>query len=336
MSALLTATARSRPGRQPRRAAWRGGRLGFVCARLAQTAVVLLGISVLVFFMIHMIPGDPARTMLGQKATAQSVAALHRSLGLDQPLPVQYGRFLLRLLHGDLGDSLYYQQPSLDLIGQRIGATVSLMVMGTVFALLISVPLAVLAATRRGRLSDHLVRAVPMIGLGMPSFWVGLMLMLLFGITLGWFPLGGYGSGLLGHLRSLVLPGLTVALAMSPPLIRSLRAALVDCLGAEYITTARSKGIAEMRVLVRHALRNALVSSVSVIAINISGLLGSSVVIENVFGLPGLGGLMVTSIFNRDFAVVQAVTLVFAVMVVTVNLLADLAYSALDPRVVLR
>jgi peptide/nickel transport system permease protein len=201
-------------------------------------------------------------------------------------------------------------------------------------AMLIAVPLALLAATRRDRLPDHLVRAVPLVGLGFPPFWVGIVLLLVFALNLGLFPVGDYGQGgFLDHLYHLVLPALTLALAMAPILIRSLRAALLEVLESEYITTARSKGLSERRVLLRHGLRNAIGSTVSVLGVYLAYLAGGTVVVEQVFNLGGVGQLMINSVFQRDFPVVQAVTLVFAVLVVVIYLVTDVAQALIDPRV---
>jgi peptide/nickel transport system permease protein len=197
-----------------------------------------------------------------------------------------------------------------------------------------AVPLALLAATRRDRVADHVVRAVPLVGLGFPPFWVGIVLLLVFGLNLGRaFPVGGYGTGVGGHVRSLFLPALTVALSFAPILIRSLRNALLEVLEADYITTARSKGLSERRVLMTHALRNAIISTVAVLAVNLAYLVGGTFIIEQVFDLPGVGQLMLNAIFQRDFPVVQAVTLASAILLVLVYLVADIAQALLDPRV---
>jgi len=307
---------------------------GYVVRRLIQLVPIVLGVTVLVFFLIHLVPGDPARTILGNHATPQKVALLHREWGLDKPLPVQYWRFLGRMVHGDLGSSLFYSVPAGRLVVQRLPPTLWLIGLGTLLSVLISVPLAALAATKRDRLPDQVVRAVPLVGLGFPQFWLGIMLLLAFGLHLGrGFPVGGYGSGVFGHLHSMFLPSLTVALAIAPILVRSLRASLLEVFESDYVTTARSKGLPERRVLVRHALRNAVISTVSVLGVNIGYLVGGTLVIEQVFALPGIGQLMINSIFQRDFPVVQAVTLVFAIMVVLVYLLTDVVHALLDPRV---
>jgi peptide/nickel transport system permease protein len=307
---------------------------GYAARRLLQMIPIALGVTLLVFFLIHLVPGDPARTMLGTRATPERIALLHEEWGLDKPLPVQYWRFLERLVQGDLGSSLFYSVPAGRLVLERLPVTLWLIALGTLFAVVIAVPLAVLAARRRDRLTDHVVRAVPLVGLGFPQFWIGIMLLLAFGLHAGRaFPVGGYGEGFFGHLRSMFLPALTVALAISPILIRSLRASMLEVLESDYVTTARSKGLPERRVLVRHALRNAVISMVSVLGVNIGFLVGGTLVVEQVFALPGIGQLMINSIFQRDFPVVQAVTLAFAVMVVLVYLTTDIVHALLDPRV---
>jgi peptide/nickel transport system permease protein len=309
-------------------------RFAYILRRLLQAIPVLLGVTVLVFFMIHLVPGDPARTMLGVHATPQRVAALHREWGLDRSVPEQYWLYLKRLLHGNLGTSLFYRVSTASLITGRLPVTLWLIAYGTLLSIAIAVPLATLAATRKDRAPDHAVRAVPLVGLGFPPFWLGIMLLLAFALNLGrLFPVGGYGTGFFGHLHSMFLPALTVAIGISPLLIRSLRASLLQVLESDYVTTARSKGIPERRVISRHALRNAVVSTVAVLGVNIAFLVGSTVVIEQVFALPGIGQLMISSILQRDFPVVQGVTLVFGIMVVLVYLATDVLHSLLDPRV---
>jgi peptide/nickel transport system permease protein len=307
--------------------------LAYVGRRLLTLVPVLLGVTVIVFFMIHLVPGDPARTLLGVRATDEAVAALHVEFGLDQPLWQQYLNFMGRLLHGNLGRSFFYDAEVTELVGLRLPATIWLLVAATLLALAISVPLAVLAATRRGSLVDQAIRAVPLIGLGMPAFWLGIMLVLLFGLKLRLFPVAGFGTTPVQHVSSIVLPGLTIALALTPILIRSLRTSMIGVLDSDYVVTARAKGLSHRRVITGHTLRNASVSSITVLGVNIAWLVGSTLVVERVFALPGLGTLMLDSIFNRDFPVVQGVTLVFAIMVVTINLVTDVVHGTLDPRV---
>ena len=307
--------------------------LSYIGRRIVSLPPVVLGITLIVFFMIHLVPGDPARTLLGIKATDEAVAALHIQFGLDKPLWQQYWEFLGRLAHGDLGHSYFYQDSVVSLIGDRLPSTLWLVIASALAAVLISVPLAMWAASRRGGIADNVIRVVPLVGLGMPAFWLGIMLILVFGLKLGLFPVSGFGKTVPEHLRSIVLPAITVALALTPILVRSLRTSMISVLGNDYITIARAKGLTSSRVLLGHVLRNATVSSVTVLGVNIAYLIGSTLVVERVFALPGLGTLMLDAIFNRDFAVVQGVTMVFAVMVVVVNLLTDLSHAALDPRV---
>jgi peptide/nickel transport system permease protein len=307
----------------------------YLAGRLAQVVLVLLGVTIATFGLLHLVPGNPARTLLGVHATPHEVAVLDREWGLARPLPVQYASYLDRLLHGNLGTSIYYQAPVATLIGHALPVTLAMLGIGALFGIIAAVPLALLAATRPGRPVDHAVRVLPLVGLGMPPFWVGFVLLLLFALTLRIFPAGGYGTTPAQHLASLILPGLTVAAVTTPILVRSLRLALVGALGSDFVTAATAKGLTRSRVLLRHGLRNALIPAVSVLAVNLGYLLGGTVVIENVFGLPGIGNLLLTGIFNRDFDIVQSITLLYAVIVVLINLTADVGYAALDPRVVL-
>ena len=307
--------------------------LAFIGRRLWQLLPVLFGITLVVFFMIHLIPGDPASTLLGNRSTPQAVAALRQQFGLDEPLYRQYLDFLGRILRGDLGSSFVYKSPVRGLVQGRISATLWLLGTGALFSLVLSIPLAVLAASRKDGARDQAVRIVPLIGLGMPAVWVGLMLQLFFSLRLGWFPVSGFGTTVAEHLRSIVLPAATVAVALAPILVRSLRTSLLDVLDSDYVLTARAKGISRSRLLTRHALRNAAVSSVTVVGVNIAYLVGATVIVERVFALPGLGTLMLESIYSRDFPVVQGVVIVIAVLVVLVNLATDLAHASLDPRV---
>jgi peptide/nickel transport system permease protein len=307
--------------------------LVYILKRLVALIPVLFGISLIVFFLIRLIPGDPAATLLGSHATPETVHELRTQLGLTQPVWRQYLTFLGHLLHGNLGYSYVYSSSVVGLITTSLPVTIWLLVSGTVFTLLIAVPLAVLAAARRNGVADNVIRAVPVIGLGLPSFWLGIILILVFGLKLHWFPVAGYGTSLPEHLRGIVLPGITVALALSPILIRSLRASMIEVLSSDYIVTAHSKGISTSRVVLGHALRNAAVSSVTVLGVNIAYLTGTTLVVERVFSLPGIGQQMINSILGRDFPTVQGITLTFAIMVVIVNLLTDLTHAALDPRV---
>lgn len=305
----------------------------YVAKRLVSLIPVLFGVSLIVFFLIRLIPGDPAATLLGAHATEETIAEVRRQLGLNLPVWQQYLTFLGHILHGSLGYSFVYDSPVTELISVSLPTTLWVLASATFFTILIAVPLAVWAAARRNGVADNVIRAVPVIGLGLPSFWLGIMLILFFGLKLRWFPVAGFGTTVPEHLRSMVLPGVTLGLTLAPILIRSLRASMIEVLESEYIVTASAKGISRTRVVLAHALRNAASSSVTVLGVNLAYLTGSTVVIERVFSLPGIGQQMINSILGRDFPTVQGITLVFAIMVVIVNLLTDLAHAALDPRV---
>lgn len=294
---------------------------------------VTIGITLLVFFSIHIVPGSPAYAFLGPHATKASVAAFNHEWGLDRSLPVQYLLYLDRLVHGNLGVSLFYQSSVTSLVGTRLPVTLLLLVGGAVLSVLIAVPFAALSAVRAGTTTDQVIRFLGTAGLGMPSFWIGTTFIIVFGLGLHLFPVGGYGSGFWGHAHSLFLPCLTVAVSIAPMLLRSLRTSLIEALGSDYVAFARAKGVTARTVLFQYGLRNAAISAVSVLGINIGFLVGSTVVIENVFALPGLGQLMITSILDRDFPIVQGITLIFSVVVILVYLLTDVTYALLDPRV---
>jgi len=307
--------------------------VSFLAQRLLHGVGVIFGVSLIVFGLTWL-RGDPLSVLVPLNTTPAEVERIRQELGLDRPLPVQYGKFMDRLAHGDLGSSLFYGVNAGRLVLDRLPVTLWLIGYGTGLSILIALPLAAIAASKRDAARDQFVRVVPLIGLGFPSFWVGIMLLLAFGLNMGrLFPVGGYGEGFFGHLHSMFLPALTVALAISPILIRSLRAALLEVLESDYVTTARSKGLPERRVLMKHALRNAAISTVSVLGVNIGFLIGGTLVIEQVYAVPGIGQLMINATFQRDFPVVQAVTLVFSLLVVLVYLLTDVAHALLDPRV---
>jgi len=309
-------------------------RLAYTLRRLAHLVPVAFGVTFLTFLLVHLIPGDPAVTILGVRATPALIKAFHHAWGLDQSLPEQYWLYLKRLAHGNLGVSLFYRTPVRSLVIDRTPVTLFLLAYAAILSVLIAVPLAVLAASRKDGLRDHVVRGIPVVGLGMPPFWIGIMLILLFAADVTKiFPVGGYGHGFVGHLESMFLPGLTIAIGLAPLLIRSLRASLLQVLESDYIATARSKGLPERRVLVHHALRNSVMAALTVLSINLGFLIGGTVVIEKIFALPGDGALIFDGIANRDFAVVQGLTLVFATLVVLLNLVTDILYSFLDPRV---
>ncbi|MCL2898651.1 ABC transporter permease [Brenneria tiliae] len=308
-------------------------RYRFLLWRPLQLLPVLLGISLITFVMVRAIPGDPVRILLGVRSTPEAVARIRAQYALDEPVWLQYLYFLRNLLHGEMGRSIVYRVDTLKLILSRIEPTLHLVTGSVLLALLLTLPLAATAARRRGRLPDQLIRLFSTAGLGFPAFWLGIMLILLFSITLGWFPVSGYGDDWAERLHHLALPCLTVALALSAVLTRNLRASLLMELKNDYVTAARARGQSERRIFWRHVLPNSLVPTVNLLAVNIGWLIGSTVVIESVFAIPGMGQLLVKAIFSRDYMVVQGVVMVFALATVTVNLLADLLTVALDPRV---
>jgi peptide/nickel transport system permease protein len=305
----------------------------YVLRRLLQAIPVVFGIAVVTFFLLRLIPGDPAATLLGNHATPQAIEALHQRWGLDKPIWVQFWMFLKQLAHGDTGPSTFYGVSTRSLIASRAVVTLVLVGMASLMAVVIAVPLAAYAAVRKDRPADHVIRMVPLVGLGMPSFWIGIVLILVFSVKLGWFPVGGWGETIPQHVYGLILPALTAALGIVPLLVRSLRAGMLEVLQADYVAVARAKGLREQRVLFVHVARNAFVPTLTLLGINIAFLMGATVVVERVFQLNGLGSLMLTSISNRDFPVVQGVTFVFALAVVVINLVTDLVAAATDPRI---
>ena len=305
----------------------------YLARRAAQAVLILAGVIVATFLLLHVIPGDPARQILGIHATDAQVAALRQKFGLDRPLVVQFGSYLAHLFtHGDIGNSLYYGTSTRSLLVPRMGVTLELVLMAGVICVLITIPLAVWAATRQNRLPDQLIRIIPAIGAGMPAIWLGLMLIVLFSVRLHWFPVGGAGPGAWLTFRGLVLPALTAALAITPLLIRSLRAELLEVLQSDYIAAARTRSLSEPRVLFVHAARNAVVPMLTLLGLNLAYLVGGTVVVEQVFDINGLGVLMFNSISQRDFPVVQGIALFFAIVVVLVNLLTEIAAAVADPR----
>ena len=308
-------------------------RYRFVLTRPMQFLPVLFGISVITFVLVRLIPGDPARVLLGARATPDAIARIREQYGLDEPMVVQYLYFLRNLGNGEFGRSILYKIDVLQLIVTRIEPTLMLVLCSVMFSVLIAVPLASIAARNQGRLVDQAIRIASTFGIGFPPFWLGLMLIILFSVELAIFPVSGYGQTLPDKLAHLVLPSLTIALSLSTVLARSLRAAMVEALKSDFATAARARGMPEGIVFWRHVLPNSLVPTVNLLAVNIGWLIGGTVVIETVFALPGMGQLLVRAIFSRDYMVVQGVAMVFACATVLVNFLADIATVTLDPRV---
>jgi peptide/nickel transport system permease protein len=308
----------------------------YIARRLLSAIPVLFGVAVATFAIVHLTPGDPVVQILGIHATPGAVNELRHQLGLDRPLPAQFLHFVGGAVTGDFGTSITKSRPVGELLSSRALPSLWLILYTLVVALAVSIPLAILAAMRANRFADHAVRLTTTIGFAMPGFWVGLLLALIFAVDLGWFPVSGYGTGFGGVLRSLTLPAVTLALSLIPILTRSLRASLVETLNRDFVEALRGRGIKERQVILRHALRNSLMSTITIVAVSIGYLIGGTVVVENVFQIPGLGTLLVQSILARDYPVIEAMTLIFGVVVVLANLQADILYALVDPRVRLR
>jgi peptide/nickel transport system permease protein len=309
------------------------GRGAYIRKRLLLMVVVLFGVTVVIFGMIHLIPGDPAFLILGDRATEQRAAELRQQLGLDRPLIVQYWQFISGIARGDFGTSLLYRQPVSSLVFRRIPTSLFLAVYAMALTALMTLPMGIWAAVRRDKPVDHLIRAGFLFTLTTPSFWLGILLILLFSLRLHLFPVAGFGEGFTGHLWYLFLPALTLALQLSAVLIRNLRSQIINAMYSDYVRTARAKGLTNRAVLLTHVLKNALISTVSIFGLQFGYLVGGTVVIETVFAIPGLGQLLFQAITARDYPVVQAITVLTAFLVILVNLLVDLSYSLLDPRV---
>ena len=309
--------------------------LRHILARLAALIPILLGLSIASFALVHVIPGDPALVMLGGEGTPQQVQELRKQLGLDRPLIVRYGEWLGRVLRGDLGESLYNRTRITDELRWRFPTTLALVCLSLLLSIGVGVPAGLISAVYRNSWIDHAARLLTLVSLSLPSFWLGLMLILLFSLKLNLLPIVGYKPITIdswGGIRFLILPSAALGTYLAALLARLVRSSVLEVLGQEYIRTARAKGLPEHVVLFRHALRNALVPAVTVIGINVGILLGGSAVIETLFVLPGVGQLVVTALYNRDLPVIQGLILYISVLYVLINLAVDLLYTYLDPR----
>lgn len=307
--------------------------LRYAFVRLLHAVPVVIGVTLFTFIAMQLVPGDPIRIMMHGRISDAEVSAIYERLGMDRPLPVQYAEFIGRAFTGDLGESIVQHAAVSTLVSEKFAPTLWLLGTGTMLSVLIAIPLGLVSAARANRPVDHLIRAASMVGFAMPPFWIGLLLIFGLGIGLGWFPISGYGEGAIGHLRHMILPGLTIAFFLAPILAQSLRASLLEVLASDHIEVARARGLPEWRIVGKHALRNALIPVLTVLAVNVSWLVSGAVVVESVFALPGLGSLLIRSVGYRDFPLIQGLALVFAVIVVVVNLLADLGYALVDRRV---
>ncbi|MDP9371737.1 MAG: ABC transporter permease [Chloroflexota bacterium] len=302
----------------------------YIRGRLLRSIPVIFGVLTLVFLMIHLLPGDPAQEIAsrGPGMTPEAIQRIRVQLGLDQPLHQQYLRFLARTARGDLGRSIFSNQPVGAMIRGQVGSTLQLTVAGIFTAILIGVPLGIIAAVRHNSWVDTVSMSVALLGVSMPSFWLGLLLIFLFAVKLNWVPVAG-GSG----LRGLALPALTLGFGASAIIARLVRSSMLEVLRQEYVTTARAKGLAARTVILRHALKNALIPVVTIIGLQFGALLGGAVVIETVFARRGLGRMAIDAILAKDFPVVQGTVLFAALVYVSVNLTVDLLYSVIDPRI---
>ncbi len=298
--------------------------------------LVMIGVTVLCFFMLKVTPGDPATAILGVQASPQEVERLRRSLGLDQPWFVQLGIWAGNVMRGDLGISYISKKPVSELILTRLPVTLELTIFSMLLAILIAIPAGIISAVKRNTWIDYFFTGFSLFGVSMPSFWFGILLILVFSLWLGWLPASGYvplQRGIWPHFRSLILPGLALGLFLAGVLVRFSRASMVETLVQDYIRTARAKGLSNRHILLGHALRNALIPTVTIVGIQFGALLGGAVIIETVFAFPGVGTMLLTAVNQRDYPVVMGVTLVIALLYTITNLLVDFIYMWLNPRI---
>jgi peptide/nickel transport system permease protein len=309
--------------------------IDFLIRRLATIVPTLVFVSMLIFGLQQLLPGDPAKILAGEEQDPTVIAYLHKKLHLDEPLPLRYAYWVGGVLRGDLGDSVRTQQPVRELVAQKLPVTAELAVLAMGIALVIGIPAGIVAAVGRGTAWDAAANAFALWGLSTPNFWLGILMILLFSVQLGWLPASGYVSpfeDLRANLAALIMPAFVLGNAIAAVLMRHTRSAMLQVLSADYVRTARAKGLREPRVILKHALRNALVPIITLGALEFGTLLSGAVLTEQVFTIPGFGKLIVDSVFNRDYLVVQGVVLVTATAYITLNLLADLAYFAVNPR----
>ena len=301
--------------------------------RLAQLLPVLLGISLVCFALLQMIPGDPARIILGSRASPEAVAAMRDRLGLDQPPVQQYLTYMSKVIRGDFGESISYKVPVSKLILEHAPVTGFLALYVIALAVPIALILGVLAARYRGTWVDHLIRMLSVLGMTMPVFWLAILMLRLFSIDLGWFPVSGYGQGFLGHLHHLFLPAVSISIWMIPVLVRNLRASIVQQSVADYVLAGRAKGLTERHIFTHHILKNASLPTLNLFGVLVAYLIGGTVIVELVYALPGLGLLMFNAILGRDYPIIQGLTLFYALATVVITLVTDILSGLIDPRV---
>jgi peptide/nickel transport system permease protein len=308
----------------------------YLASRLAGMLAVLAIVAVIVFVLTRAASGDPISVLLGDQATAEDIARVSKDYGLDKPLPVQFGYWVREVLQGNLGQSIFLQRPVTQALWERAEPTTLLALMAVGLAALIGIPCGIVSAVYRGRWIDQLFTGVAMLGASIPSFWFGIVLIQIFAVSLGWFPASGYGApgaALSERVHALILPAAVLGILNSALIIRFTRASMLDVLGEDYVRTARSKGLPESSVVLKHALRNALVPIVTVLGLTVALMIGGAVVTETVFGLPGVGNLVVNAVLRRDYPVIQGALLVVAAIYVLINFSIDLLYVVVDPRV---
>lgn len=310
--------------------------IAYLVRRLGSLVATMLVVGIVVFFVVRSVPGDITAALLGQDATPQQISDLRTRLNLDQPVPAQFVAWFGGIVSGDLGNSIYMRMPVIKAIQQRIEPTGMLALTASVVAILLGITLGVIAAVKHGTFIDYAVMVVAMLGLSLPTFWLGLLMIMLFAVTLQWLPAAGYSAlanGPVDTLRYLVMPAVALGFSQAAVIARMTRSSVLDTLGEDFVRTARSKGLAPRRVVLRHALRNAMIPVLTVIGLSVATLAGGVVVTETVFNIPGAGRLVIESVQRRDYPVIQGAVIAVALVYATINLLVDLSYLALDPRV---
>jgi peptide/nickel transport system permease protein len=308
-------------------------RIAYIRRRLVLAVFVLFGVTVVIFGMVHFLPGDPAAMLLGDRGTAQNIAQLHDQLGLNQPLPQQYWLFVSGLVQGNMGDSLVYHQPVRDMVLSRVPISVGLAVYAMVLAGIFTLTFGLLAAVNKGGWIDQVIRVVFLFALTTPGFWFGILLILVFALALHWFPVAGLGSSPVEHVWYLFLPALALSLQLSAVLIRNLRSQVITTMSSDYVRTARAKGLAESTVMFRHVLKNAMIPILTGVVVVIPSLFLGSLISESFFGIPGLGSYTIDAIQAQDFAIVRAMVFLGSVLYIAGLLLTDLSYTLVDPRI---
>jgi peptide/nickel transport system permease protein len=310
--------------------------LAYITKRLLSLIPVLAVVTIAIFLIIHITPGDPAAAILGMEASQEEIQQLNQDLGLDRPILEQYTSWVANVFKGDLGDSIFMNQPVSEAIAEHVTPTLSLAILAQVIAIILAIPFGIIAAYKRGSIADYTLMGISLLGMALPSFLLGLFLMLFVGVKLQWLPVAGYeplSSGLWEHMKYLILPGISLGTIQAALITRMTRSSMLEVLNLNFIKTARSKGLHEMKVLFKHAFRSAFLPILTVIGQTFGTLVTGAVVVEAIFNIPGLGQLILNSIARRDFAVIQGVVLVVTLMYVTINLIIDLLYGAVDPRV---